>query len=96
MGLMHQKVWLYTYIPLSAIHLEKPGCLGFGPSTDCLTDVLTAGSCVCRISQESVVALYQELAKYDWEAASKVIPCCVKGSAWEALTREGNVPNCIL
>ena len=26
-----------------------------------------------RISQESVVALYQELAKYDWEAASKVL-----------------------
>ena len=26
----------------------------------------------CRISQESVVALYEELAKYDWEAASKV------------------------
>ncbi len=28
--------------------------------------------CKCRISQESVVALYEELSEYDWEAASKV------------------------
>lgn len=27
---------------------------------------------MCRISQESVVALYQELSEYDWEAASQV------------------------
>ena len=26
----------------------------------------------CRVSQESVVALYEELTEYDWQAASKV------------------------
>lgn len=32
------------------------------------------------------MALYQELAKYDWEAASKVTPCSVKGSGWESMS----------
>ena len=38
------------------------------------TQLVKGAACgACRISQESVVALYQELVEYDWEAASKVM-----------------------
>ncbi|KAL3160591.1 hypothetical protein ABBQ32_010523 [Trebouxia sp. C0010 RCD-2024] len=37
----------------------------------CVTSVIFRDDIISRISQESVVALYQELVQYDWEAASK-------------------------
>lgn len=67
---------------LQARGISNMHCYAFAPPmccepdlasscSDCVTSVVYRDDIISRISQESVVALYEELSEYDWEAASK-------------------------